>query len=113
MRQVLFAMLVTLAIVGGSELLSLAGLSPAMPDGSADAIEGARDQVPAVQERLAGGMFLMAGQDTWKCLEKCADDRSKCEKENKNKNKPGTKQNWDESTKCEEKKLDCIDRCQR
>jgi len=110
MSKILLTMLLVLASIGGTEVLSLAEISPATVNLSVDAVEAAPDQTPAVQEPVAGEIFFMArNPDKEKCIEKCySDEKVKCEKDNKSKNQPGTKENWDESTKCQEKYWKCL-----
>ena len=111
MSKILVAMLVAIASMGGAGGLSPAEIFLATVDLSVDTVEVAPDQTPSSREPVAGEIFFMArNPDKEKCLEKCySDEKQKCEIDNKSKNRPGTKANWDESTKCQEKYWKCVD----
>jgi hypothetical protein len=112
MSKILLAMLVAMASMGAAGGLSAAELSSVIVERLSDTVVGAPGQVSTVQEPSAGGMFFMAGQATWRCMEQCAQVRFQCERENKGRNPPGTKENWDESRGCQARYRDCLDRCQ-
>jgi hypothetical protein len=113
MQNMLFTMLLALAIVGGTVVLGLSGITAAAMELATEAVEVACEQSAGPPENLAGEIFFLAQIDKkYKCVEKCSDDRYNCEKANKGKNEPGTKQNWDESRKCQVKYLDCLEKCE-
>jgi hypothetical protein len=113
MQNMLFAMLLGLAIVGGTVVLGLSGITAAAMELATEAVEVACEQSAGSSENLAEEIFFLAQMDKkYRCLEKCSDNRYNCEKANKDKNKPGTKQNWDESSKCQVKYEDCLNKCE-
>ncbi len=113
MRKTFLAVLLGLATLGGTAVLGLAGLATAPKDTLGDAVEAVCDLDPNSPERLPEGIFLLAQMDKkFKCLERCNKPRYDCEKDAKEKDKPGTKNNWEASTKCQEKYIDCLDKCE-
>jgi hypothetical protein len=113
MRKSLLAMLVVVASVGVTAGLSPAGSAPVPMALSVDMMGTAPDQAPPAQAPFAGEPWFMAAQeDTWACIEDCSLKHQKqCEKDNKDKNKPGTKENWDESKKCWDQYWKCKEKC--
>jgi hypothetical protein len=113
MRKTFFAMLLVLATLSGTAVLGVAGLATVTQDISGDAVEAVCDPDLNSPERLPEGIFLVAQMDKkFKCLEKCNQPRYNCEKDAKQKDKPGTKKNWEESTKCQQKYDDCLAKCE-
>ena len=113
MSKTLSAMLFALAVVGGMAVIGMSGVAAAATNLATDAVEFACEQAAGLPENLAKEIFFLAQVDKkYKCVEKCSDDRYNCEKGNNDKHKPGTKQNWDESSKCQIKYGDCLDKCE-
>jgi hypothetical protein len=113
MRKSLVAALFVLAALGGTVILSSAGFASATEDISADVVEDLCNQDLDSPERLPEGILLLAQMDRkYKCLEKCNKPRYDCESEAKQKAKPGTKPNWEASTKCQEKYVNCLEKCE-
>ena len=113
MRTTVLVMLLALAAVGGTAGLGQAGMGRVATHQAADVTEAVDDQVPDSPMRLAGGTFLSAQQDMKsKCMEQCADTRTRCEKNATAEDKPGTQKNWEASTRCQEHYLHCLGRCE-
>ena len=113
MRTTVLVMLLALAAVGGTAGLGRAGMGCVATDQAADVREALDDQVPGSPMRLAGGTFLLAQQDKKsKCMEQCADTRTRCEKNATAEDKPGTQKNWEASTRCQEQYLHCLGTCE-
>jgi hypothetical protein len=113
MSKTLSAILLALTVVCGTAVLRLSGIATAATDQATDVVEGACEHPGGSPENLAGEIFFLAQMDKkYKCLERCSEDRSKCEKDAKDKNKPGTKGNWEDSGKCQGKYQDCLDKCE-
>jgi hypothetical protein len=113
MNKTLSKILLVIAVLGGIAVLGLSGSAVGATNPVTEGIDVACEQAGGSAENLAGEIFLLAQVDKkFKCLEKCSDNRYNCEKVNKDKNKPGTKQNWDESSKCEVKYDDCRNKCE-
>jgi hypothetical protein len=113
MRKTFVAVLLALATLSGTAILSPAGLATATQDTSGNTPEDLCNQDPYSPERLPDGILLLAQMDKkFKCLEKCNEPRYDCEKEAKEKDKPGTKKNWEASTKCQQKYNECLDKCE-
>src|SRR5262245_24341117 len=112
MNNTLPAMFLALAFMGLTVVLGLSGIAIAATDLCTDAVEAACDGLSNSTERIGEGIFLLAQQDKrFKCLENCNQPRYACEKNAKNKDKPGTKKNWEASTKCQIQYDDCLNKC--
>src|SRR5262245_22469180 len=113
MRKMLLAVPVALVILVGAGEIGASWMTAAAADLCVDTALLVCDQVSTLHDSVVGQPFLMAqSHEYWKCLEKCSDKRTSCEKDNKNKNKLGTEKNWEESAKCQIKLYDCMDKCQ-
>jgi hypothetical protein len=113
MRKTIFAVLLVLATLSGTAALGLAGLATATKDTPDDAVEAVCYSDLNSPERFPEGILLLAQMDKkFKCFDKCNKPRYDCEKEAKGKDKPGTKKNWEASTKCQGKYNECLDKCE-
>lgn len=115
MRTTVLVMLLLLALaaVGGTTGLCRAGIGCVATDQAANVMETGDDQVLGSPMRLAEGTFLLAQQDKQsKCMEQCADTRTRCEKNATAEDKPGTQKNWEASTRCQEQYLHCLGTCE-
>ena len=96
MRKSLLAILVVVASVGATVGLSPTRSIPAPVALAIDMRAAAPAQAPPAQTPLAGAREFMAKKEDAACLEQCyLKEKQQCEKENKAKNRPGTKENWD------------------
>jgi hypothetical protein len=113
MRQVLFVVLMALAIVSGTQAFSQDRISPSRFDQAADLVDMVDDPAPTSNDVFS--KEILAADESQKkakytCLEKCAVGRYRCERTDKN--KPGSKENIKASSKCQLKYIDCMDKCQ-
>ena len=112
MKKLLWGTLIVCGLIGIHE-----GLKPEASWGMTagmvlDAAQSVRAQAPTVQ---GGGIvepLLMAkSKQQLKCLDQCGKTRDSCERDNNKKEKIGTEENWRESTKCQGKYTDCMQKC--
>ena len=113
MRTIVLVMLLAVTMVGGTSGLGLAGRECVTQDPPAEGMGTVDDPVPGSPMRLAGGVFLLAqGDKKSTCMEQCADTRTRCEKNATAAGKPGTQENWEASTRCQEHYLHCLGTCE-
>jgi hypothetical protein len=111
MRQVIFVILTTLAIVGGTGALSRAEISRTIPDLAINPAGVVCDLASTPDEGFADVMLLAdRKREKYTCLEKCDRGRYRCERIDKN--RPGSKNNIKASSKCAQKYNDCLNMCQ-
>jgi len=113
MKKILYGLIVSLTILSGTRVVSRTMTSQAVADQGVSTLQTIYTNAPTSLEVSTDESVILAElPNKFKCLDQCAKKRFVCEKDNKGKNKVGTKKNWDESTKCQQKYTDCMDKCQ-
>jgi hypothetical protein len=113
MRKIVFAMLVVLAMVSGTQAFSLDRISPTAADPLVAPVAAACDQATFIVASFSDEpLFMAQHQGKHTCLERCAETRYECEQDAEEKDEPGTKGNWEASRQCQAQYRDCLDKCE-
>jgi hypothetical protein len=113
MKKLLWGIILILAMIGSYEAPSLGESSDITARKFIDSAGLSDNQPFMTQENSPVDPLLLAKtKEELKCLEQCSKTRYSCEKDNNGKNKIGTENNWKESTKCQGKYTDCMDKCE-
>jgi hypothetical protein len=112
MKKLLWGTLIVFGLIGSHEALKLEKSWGMTAGVVLDTTQTVSEQAPTVQGRGVAEPLLMAkSKEELKCLDQCAKTRYNCEKDNNKKEKIGTEENWKESTKCQEKYTNCMQKC--
>jgi hypothetical protein len=112
MKKLLWRIIFVLAIIGSYGAPNSGETSGITARNFINVVGIADNQPFITQEKSPVDPLLLAkSKEELKCLDQCSKSRYNCEKDNNNKNKIGTEDNWKESTKCQEKYNDCMEKC--
>jgi hypothetical protein len=113
MKELLCGITLVLALIGSQEASSLRASSDMTARKFIDSAGLSDQQLCITQENSPVAPLLLAKtKEEPKCLEQCSKTRYNCEKNNNSANRIGTKQNWEESTKCQGKYNSCLAQCE-